>query len=291
MSRPYIRYPGGKSKQTDRILRYFYDHEEDYRESFIGGGSVFLRLDFHTAWINDIDPEIYDLWRLVKHNPNVLISLINQHTKIITHDKTPDRIKQALDLWDLIKDNNTYPPGYRALFLNKTCFSGVKSGGPTGGRHQTGDYTLASRWAPEMTIKRILAAHEKLKNVRITNLSYEDTMLESSDDTCFYFDPPYLEKGSQCYDFPFTIEDHERFANVVSNCEHRYVVTLDDCENLRNIWSTLVPKHLILSETWLYSMTDHRDSNRVGREMFIVDQRSYDIYSSRKPRQKRKREY
>lgn len=184
-----------------------------------------------------------------------------------------------------------YPVGYRALFLNKTCFNGVKSGGPVGGMYQTGDYNLTSRWAPDLTIRRIELAHEKMQNVRVTNLSYEDLMNIDEKDVAIYLDPPYLKKGNQCYDFSFTLDDHQKFAKIVSSSSHRYVVTVDDCKELRSIWSQLVPEHLIISEEWSYSMTDFREENRVGKEMFIVDQQSYDLCESRRPRRKVKREY
>lgn len=294
MAKSFIRYPGGKSRHTDKILRYFFPQEKDYREPFIGGGSVFLASQFQAGWINDLDPGIYDLWRMVKEEPKSLTSLIRKHTKILEHKKDFNKISKALDLWREVKadkEGKKYPLGYRALFLNKTCFSGVQSGGPTGGLHQVGEYNLTSRWAEKMTIERIQNVHDRLQNVKVTNVSYQDLVNLPGDDVSLFLDPPYLQKGGQCYDFAFTLEDHQEFAEVVSKCPHRYVVTIDDCKELRDIWSKLVPSHLILSETWLYSMTDRRDENRVGKEMFISDQRSYDLWQSRLPRQKVKREY
>lgn len=288
----FVRYPGAKSRHTDKILQYFQINESEYREPFIGGGSVFLASSFTQGWINDIDPAIYDLWRLVKESPETLTNLIKEHTIILDHQKSPKKIEAALNLWKTIRDGEgDYPEGYRALFLIKTCFSGIKSGGPTGGMHQTGKYNLTSRWSPEMTISRINAVHNRLQGVRITKLNYEELVIEAGQDVAIYFDPPYLKKGDQCYDFYFTLEDHEKFAKTVVVCPHRYVVTLDDCEELRDIWSNLVPNHLILSEEWSYSMSDYREENRVGKEMFIVDQRSYDLGISRRPRQKAQREY
>lgn len=289
IKKPVLRFPGGKSKYVDKILRYFNRNEPDYREPFIGGGSVFLASEFKNSWINDIDPAVYDLWRMVQSTPNDLIDLIKRHTPILDHQAKPDLIEQAMALWQEVKNDKNavlYPKGYRFLFLNKTCFNGVQSGGPTGGNHQTGRYNLMSRWSHELTISRILSANESLSGVKITNAPYE--ALLTDDDCCIYLDPPYLHKGSQCYDFAFTLEDHQKFASLVSKCKCRYVVTVDDCVELRQIWNDLVPKHLIMSETWTYSMSDYRKSNRHGKEMFIVDQKSFDTKCSKT---KKLREY
>lgn len=287
-----LRYPGGKARHIRKILQYFDKNEPDYREPFVGGGSVFLGSEFSSGWINDIDPEIFDLWRLVKESPNTLITLIKEHSKILDHKKDTRGIEQAINLWRTIKNGEgDFPLGYRALFLTKTCFNGVKSGGPTGGLHQTGKYSLFSRWAPEMTIRRINAAHERLRNITVTNLSYQDVIKENNENTCYYFDPPYLEKGKQCYDYFFTLKDHEEFAKNIARLSARYVVTVDDCEELREIWTALVPKNLIISEEWFYSMSDYRDENKVGKEMFIVDQHSYNVFKSKKSTTKIQREY
>lgn len=292
---PFTRYPGSKSKHTAKILRHFSPDEKDYREPFVGGGSVFLASRFNSAWINDLDPGIYDLWRMVKECPDILIGLIRKHTDILDHKKIPKKIDAAINLWKKIRDDegdfSEFPIGYRALFLNRTCFSGVKTGGPVGGYHQNGEYNLSSRWSPMTTIKRIQMAHGKLKNVRITNLSYEELLNNLNDDTCFYFDPTYLEKGSQCYDYYFSLEDHIKFAEQISRMNHRYIITLDDCETLRGIWEKLVPNHLITSHQWLYSMSDYRDENKTGKEMFICDQKSFDTYVSKSKSKKSMIEY
>ncbi len=278
MLKAFIRYPGSKSRHTGKILRYFNLGEPEYREPFIGGGSVFLASEFEDAWINDIDPDVYKLWVAVRDQPNELVRIIEEHTPILDHKREPQKIKKAMELWREIQQD--VPSGYRTLFLSKTCFSGVLSGGPTGGIHQTGEYTLFSRWAPNLTISRIWAAHSNLQNVRITNESWQVLVEESGKDISLYLDPPYLKKGGQCYNFSFTLDDHKELAETVSQSSHRYVVTVDDCKELRDIWTSLVPEHLIISEKWLYSMSDYREENREGREMFVVDQRSYDLCRS-----------
>jgi DNA adenine methylase len=39
-----LRYPGGKSKAIDQIAEYIPDSFSEYREPFVGGGSVFIYL-------------------------------------------------------------------------------------------------------------------------------------------------------------------------------------------------------------------------------------------------------
>ena len=54
-----LRYPGGKSKAIDQIAEYIPDSFSEYREPFVGGGSVFIYLKqkfpHFKFWINDLN--------------------------------------------------------------------------------------------------------------------------------------------------------------------------------------------------------------------------------------------
>lgn len=212
---------------------------------------------------------------MVQEEPDVLVDLIDDHTKIIDHHKDPKRIKEALSLWKQIKNdthNKMYPAGYRFLFLSKTCFSGVITGGPIGGSAQNGKYNLTSRWSKNKTIKTIYSAHEKLKDCRITLGSWEVLVDTPGKDVALYLDPPYLEKGKQCYRYSFTLKDHEEFAKKIVSCNHRWLVTIDDHPLIREIWMSYVPKQNIIPVTLMYSMNGEREENRGGKELFIMDE-------------------
>ncbi len=285
MLRPFIRYPGGKSRHTAKILNYLKSKELKYREPFVGGGSVYLASGFENAWINDIDPGVYDLWRMVKEEPTMLIDLIEEHTPILEHRKDKKHIKRAISLWQEVKgdvNHTSYPEGYRFLFLIKTCFSGVVTGGPTGGMNQNSQYPITARWSCRSTIKRIGEAQKVLQTCKITNLPWSEVWDDSEKGISLFLDPPYLKKGAQCYNHSFDIDDHKKLAEKVTSSSCRYVVTVDDCVELRNIWSQCgIPEERMISEEWLYSMTSKRIKNRVGKELFIVSDDAYRLSLSR----------
>jgi len=184
-------------------------------------------------------------------------------------------------LWNQVKTdthNNLYAPGYRFLFLSKTCFSGVVTGGPTGGLAQNKNYNLTSRWAKKQTVNRILEAHSRLQDCRITGYNWEKVVKRPGKNVSLYLDPPYLDKGPQCYRESFTLEDHQRLASVVTSCPHRYVVTVDNVPKIRNVWKDCgVPDNRMISENWLYSMSGSRTKNKIGEELFIMDEVSFEI--------------
>jgi len=278
--KPFIHYPGGKSKHVDKILP-FIDRQLNYREPFVGAGSIFLAGDFDDAWINDIDPRLYDLWVMVKNEPKTLISFIEEHTPILDHNGDLQKIKHAIALWREVKENKNgkFPDGYQFLFLNKTCYCGVISAGPTGGIEQKSEYPITARWAKKSTIAKIREATERLQDCEITNQSYS-SLLNSKKSIC-YMDPPYLKKGGVCYDYAFDLKKHKKFADDVANSKCRFVITLDNCEEIREIWNQIKNVHLI-EESWLYSMNDRREKNKTGKELFVIDNETWNGWNRKR---------
>lgn len=73
-----LRYPGGKSRAVKTIAKIIPDFDE-FREPFLGGGSVFIYLkqkySHKKYWINDIYNNLYLFW---KHTQIDIDGLINQ---------------------------------------------------------------------------------------------------------------------------------------------------------------------------------------------------------------------
>ncbi|MHC5718217.1 MAG: DNA adenine methylase, partial [Nostoc sp.] len=65
-----LRYPGGKSKAINQIAEYLPQSFDEFREPFVGGGSVFiyLRQKFPDLkiWINDLNRELFLFWKLAQ---------------------------------------------------------------------------------------------------------------------------------------------------------------------------------------------------------------------------------
>ena len=64
-----LRYPGGKSRAISQIVRYLPLNFSEYREPFVGGGSLFIYLRQKRPdlkiWINDLNYELYCFWKYV----------------------------------------------------------------------------------------------------------------------------------------------------------------------------------------------------------------------------------
>ena len=65
-----LRYPGGKSRAIKTISEYLPEKFSEFREPFVGGGSVFIYLKQQfpnlKISINDLNPELFLFWHLAK---------------------------------------------------------------------------------------------------------------------------------------------------------------------------------------------------------------------------------
>ncbi len=78
MSETYLSplgYPGGKARALSTIAPFFPSIEsiKEYREPFLGGGSVFLYLkEMYGShyeikwWVNELEPYLYNFWVMLR---------------------------------------------------------------------------------------------------------------------------------------------------------------------------------------------------------------------------------
>ena len=122
-----LRYPGGKSRAIKFIAPLIPEFEE-YREPFVGGGSVFIYLKQKYPnkkfWINDIYENLYLFWKYAQINPEKLVEQIQYWKDNTTNGK--DLFKYLLENIDKFDDLNKAS----AFFVfNRITFSGTTESG------------------------------------------------------------------------------------------------------------------------------------------------------------------
>lgn len=256
-----LRYPGGKSKAIDPISKLIPNFKE-FREPFVGGGSVFIYLkqkfSSKTFWINDIYTNLYHFWSECKENPNKLIESILEF-----RSKYPDGIELHRFLLANINSFDKIKKAAAFFIFNRITFSGTTE---SGGFSQAAFHKRFT----ESSIERVKALSKILINTRITNLDYEEVISTAGDDVFLFLDPPYYSATkSALYGKNGNLHktfDHERFANVIKQTKHKWLITYDDSKYIRNLFSFANIK------TWdlTYGMRNvSKDSNQIGKELFI----------------------
>ena len=67
-----LRYPGGKSKAIKTLSQWYPQNISEYREPFIGGGSIAIDITKKhphiPVWINDLYIPLYNFWIQLRDN-------------------------------------------------------------------------------------------------------------------------------------------------------------------------------------------------------------------------------
>lgn len=208
-AKPFLKWAGGKKqlietidsglpkeiKKTGKINKYF--------EPFIGGGAIFFHLmsnyDVKESYIFDINRELILTYKVIKNNPNDLISLL----KKISNEFIPKSQSERKDYYLNIRkefndeipkfDFENYSEDYikRAaytIFMNKTCFNGLFR------LNKKGEFNVpCGRYKNPLICDKenILNVSNILKNTYIYNSSYLDSEDLIDDKSLVYLDPPY----------------------------------------------------------------------------------------------------
>lgn len=239
-----LRYPGGKAKLTNwfhELINYNNLQNCHYIELYAGGAGAAIKLlltgAVKTITINDNDPVVYAFWWSVLNKTNELIELIE-----IT-DVTPDNWYKQKHIMMNHAEYSMLEKGFSTFFLNRTNRSGILKGGMIGGKNQTGNYKIDARFNKDNLIKRICHIANLKKNIHLFN----NDAIEMFDwikscnpkETLVYLDPPYYNKGSQLYRNFYTYKDHENISKLVDTIETPCIVTYDNCQEIRDLYSNL----------------------------------------------------
>lgn len=256
-----LRYPGGKQRVAKKLVDLF-PVTAEFREPFVGGGSIFLEVRRHPGvniWINDLNPEVYWFWEAVKYRMDALINEV-----VWLKNMFPGEGKALFDHLKTQSVRNLLPAERAARFfvLNRITFSGtIESGGYS-------QKAFESRFT-DSSIARLEKLEGLLGNVTISNCDYSEVI--SAPGNAFIFcDPPYCANSkSKLYGRNGDLHDgfdHDRFANAMLNCQHPWLITYDDCERVRTLFESADIQEFSLQ----YGMNNVGRSNAPkGNELII----------------------
>ncbi|KAA3606348.1 MAG: DNA adenine methylase [Calditrichaeota bacterium] len=256
-----LRYPGGKSRAIKIISELIPDFDE-FREPFVGGGSVFIflkqRFPNKEFWINDIYFELFKFWEMAQKNLDLVIEQVETWKSEFENGKELHKfLKVNIQDFDDLRTASAF------FVFNRITFSGTTESGGFSEQAFTGRFT-------ESSIERLRPLERLLKNVKVTNLDFEEVIKAEGENVFLFLDPPYFSATkSALYGKNGNLHkgfDHLRFAKTMKNCQHKWLITYDDSPYIRELFSFAS----IFSWDLTYGMRNITSkSNQVGKEIFI----------------------
>jgi DNA adenine methylase len=244
VSKPILKWVGGKTQILDKLITDFPVEMNNYREAFLGGGSVLLTLLSYVkngaikingnVYAYDLnEPLIYVYKNIQSHH----VELYDKLQTIITEfngcgtgeiNRKPKNIEEA----KLAKENYYYwvRSAYNKLspvekktvigsaifiFLNKTCFRGVFRVGPNGFNAPYGHYNN-----PEIINKEHLDEISGLIQCVIFECSdFTASLASVESDDFVYLDPPYAPETDTSFvgytESGFDLDAHKNLFKII----------------------------------------------------------------------------
>lgn len=181
-NRAFLKWAGGKYGLVEHINAHL-PVANKLIEPFVGAGSVFLNSDFPHYVLNDINPDLIELYENLKRQPDTLINdLRGFFTESHNSEKTYYALREEF--------NQTTDKHYRALlfvYLNRHGYNGLCR------------YSLSGRFnvpfgrykRPYFPEKEMYHFAEKAQRAKFTCLPFEKVFQRARKGSVIYCDPPY----------------------------------------------------------------------------------------------------
>ena len=262
-----LRYPGGKSRAIQRIKDLLPEEFAEYREPFVGGGSLFIYLKQERPdlriWINDLNLELYYFWKNAQEDSEKLSKEVAKIHKKRTNGQElfNELVKKDVNEW------SEFDRAVRFFILNRITFSGlVESGGYS-------QQAFETRFTPS-AIERLAEVGKVLEGVRITHEDYSELLKDENERIFTFLDPPYFTASkSKLYGKNGTLHtgfDHDEFARQMKKCKQLWLITYDESDEVRVKFA--FAKIAIQPWQLQYGMNNYKQVKaEKGNELFIAN--------------------
>lgn len=191
----------------------------DYRETFLGHGSIAISLLNRNKWLhsvmfNDTDPSVATLWNdiLFQHE-----NLVEKIRCFVPSEEILFKLRAELKTPDL----NDTDLGFKKLVMQEM-----------------------KTWNRDKLIARIKSVHDTLTrfyilNTKVSYGDYNNILTKTPPRSLIYLCPPYYRKfkNKGFYKYPMQDSDHFKLAESLKNCKHVWVLSYDNHPVIKELYS------------------------------------------------------
>lgn len=184
---PVVKWVGGKRQLLDALTPLFPKHFASYCEPFLGGGAVLFKLQPNTAYVNDINSELIQMYEVIRDSVDELISALSEH---------PNEEKHFYSVRDWDRNKEQYEKlskvqkAARIIYLNKTCYNGLFRVNNAGEFNTPFGHYKNPIIVNAPTLKAVSTYFQEA-HITFSNTDYSEVLAKVPKGTFVYLDPPY----------------------------------------------------------------------------------------------------
>ncbi len=192
MTRPILKWVGGKRRLADQIIATFPKNLPYYLEPFCGGAAVFLRLQelgrrFEHVGMSDRLEPLINTYREIKYRPQLVAAEL-QILETVSYEV-------ARNCFNAGRPSGSIERAALFLYLNRRGFNGLHRVNQRGEFNVPEGYSASGHPAPLPTLDELLAFSESIKDVQLECGDFHDLVHpyeEGLRQAIVYADPPYV---------------------------------------------------------------------------------------------------
>ncbi len=184
---PVVKWVGGKRQLLPVITPLLPKRITTYCEPFLGGGALLFSRQPSTAYINDINSELINLYEVIRDHVEPLIESLEKHKNESAY---------FYSIRDLDRDREEYlllsniERASRVLFLNKTCYNGLFRVNSSGEFNSPFGHYKNPNIVNAPTL-RAVSNYFNTSNVIFSSYDYATVLKNLPRGSFVYLDPPY----------------------------------------------------------------------------------------------------
>lgn len=280
MTRPIIKWAGGKSAMISKILNIIGNTQyERYVDPFCGSLALPLELCPQKLLLNDINTPLIFTYQCIQDDLNDLIPLLEQFNSEELNNK--DSYNTIRTQYNSYKKEEEYrlEIASQFLYLNKRCFNGLYR------ENSSGDFNVPFRnYNSSIYTKDIITG---LKNwcvereIEWCSQNYEEILDMCSPGDLVYLDPPYYPtKGktgfTSYWKTGFTKKEHEKLAEKIQELHSKniyFIMSNTPCEEIRELYPGFYQESYCISRSMRNGKGNNKNNDDYN-EMLITNIRS-----------------
>ena len=265
-----LRYPGGKSRAIKKMVQFLPDMSKykEYREPFLGGGSVALHMTqtypHLEIWVNDLYEPLVNFWQQLQDEADEITTRLRTFKAAYP---TPEKAKELfLESKELVNDARASLVTRAVSFyiVNKCSFSGLTESSSFSKQASDSNFSLRG-------IEKLPEYSEIIQNWVITNLTYERMTCDEKD-VFTYLDPPYEiksslygKKGGMHKGF-----DHDAFAEECDRHTNHMMISYNSSQLIRDRFKEWTPSEFDHTYT-MRSVGDYMKEQQERKELVLLN--------------------
>lgn len=220
--RPFLKWAGNKYRIIDRVRNALPDGK-CLIEPFAGSCAVFLNTDYEHYIINDNNPDLINLYIILKKEGAIFIKKCRYYfTPRFNNEEQYYKLRQKFNA-----SNDIYRRAILFVYLNRHGYNGLCRYNLKGGYNVPfGRYK-----APYFPEKEMLAFNEKAKKAEFTLSSFEEVIQSAKKGDVIYCDPPYVPLSTSAnftnYSIGgFNMEKQQQLADLANSTSNKGIPIL-----------------------------------------------------------------